>query len=184
MPSLEQMYRTHSIPALQGEFGMRNALAVPRVQKVVVSVGIGKFVVRNPQNANQITDEAILAVGLVAGQKPKVVGAKTSVAGFSLRQGTPVAVSATLRGKRMWEFLERFLTYALPRARDFKGIQTSHLDERGNLNLGFREISIFPETALDKIKTSFGFQVTIVGTGKTKEMNLALYRQLGFPIRS
>lgn len=182
MPLRETFY-SHIIPQLKKELNLKNDLRVPRPLKGIVQIGIGKLISTHPENKDKIIEDASYVISMITGQKPKLVLARKSVAGFKLRKGMPVAVLVTLRKKRLLDFIERLITYALPRAKDFKGIYPNHLDKKGNLNLGFKEVNIFPEAISDKIKYSFGFEVNLVGSGKTREENIKLWSSLGFPLK-
>jgi len=168
---------------LKEELGEKNKLAVPRPVKGIINVGIGKLVTSNPENRDKMLEDVIYVLSMITGQKPKIIKAKKSVAGFKLRKGMPVAALVTLRGKKLLDFIERLLTYALPRSKEFKGVHKNLIDKKGNLNLGFKEINMFPEAISDKIKYSFGFEVNLVGSGKTKEENIKLWSFLGFPLK-
>lgn len=178
---LRQMFYQQLVPALKRELKLTNDLQVPRPAKAIVQIGIGKLLSQNPEAKDKLIEEAVLALSQISGQQPVIVAAKKSVAGFKLREGQPVAVLVTLRGQRLFDFIDRLLTYVLPRLRDFKGIQPNRTDHYGNLNLGFPELTIFPEAISDKIKTNFGLQISLVGTGRTKDENLRLWQALGFP---
>ncbi len=158
-------------------------LKKPRPLKGIVQIGIGKLVTNNPENQQKIVDDASYVLSMITGQKPKVVVAKKSVAGFKLRKGQPVAVLVTLRKKRLYDFIQRLVTYALPRAKDFYGIKENNVDNKGNLNLGFKEATIFPEAISDKIKYTFGLEINLVGSGKNREENLNLWKEWGFPLK-
>jgi large subunit ribosomal protein L5 len=179
--NLRQLFYRDILPTLRSELKLTNDLQVPRPDRAVVQIGIGKLVSQNPETKDRVIEEAVFALSQITGQKPIVVTAKKSVAGFKLRQGQPVAVLVTLRRSRLFDFIERLLTYILPRFRDFKGINPARTDRSGNLNLGFSELSVFPEAISDKIKTNFGLQITLIGTGASKEHNLKLWQALGFP---
>lgn len=168
---------------LKEELGIKNILAVPKPIKAVVNIGIGKLINQNPDNKDKIIEEALYALARITGQRGMVVKARKSIAGFKLKKGMPVAVLVTLRKKRLFDFIERLVTYYLPRYRDFKGIQKNNLDNKGNLNLGFKEISIFPEAISDKIKHNFGLQITIVTNSNNKNENITLWKKLGFPVK-
>lgn len=168
---------------LKKELNIKNILAVPKPIKGIVNIGIGKLITQNPENKDKIVEEAIYALSKITGQKGKVITSRKSVSGFKLRKGMPVAVMVTLRKKRLFDFIERLITYYLPRSRDFKGVKENNLDNRGNLNFGFRDISIFPEAVSDKIKHQFGVQVTIVSNCKDKEKNIILWKKLSFPVK-
>jgi len=158
-------------------------LKKPRPVKGIVQIGIGKLVTSHPEAQEKIIEDGIYVLSMITGQKPKIVAAKKSVSGFKVRKGMPVALLVTLRKKRLLDFIQRLVTYALPRAKDFYGLRANNFDSKGNINFGFREINIFPEAISDKIKYSFGFEVNLVGSGKTKEENIELWRELGFPIK-
>ena len=158
-------------------------LKKPRALKGIVQIGIGKLITAHSDSQQKIIEDAEWALSMVTGQKPKIVSAKKSIAGFKVRQGMPIAVLVTLRKKRLNDFIERLLTYALPRAKDFYGLKLKNFDEKGNINLGFKEINIFPEAISDKIKYNFGLSINLIGSGKTKEENIKLWKDLGFPIK-
>lgn len=168
---------------LQKELNKKNILAVPKPIKGVVQIGIGKLITSNPENKDKILEDAIYVLSMVTGQKPKVITAKKSVAGFKLRKKMPVAVLVTLRKAYLLDFIERLVSYALPRARDFRGITKNLLDNKGNLNIGLRDINVFPEAVSDKIRYNFGIQITLVSSSKNKEENIKLWSKLGFPIK-
>lgn len=168
---------------LKEELNKKNILAVPRPIKGIVHIGIGKLVTSNPENKNKIIEDALYVLSMVTGQKPKIVTAKKSVAGFKLRKKLPIAVMSTLRGKRLLDFIERLVSYALPRAKEFKGITKNLLDNYGNINIGLRDINIFPEAVSDKLRYNFGIQVTLVSSSKNKDENIQLWSKLGFPIK-
>jgi large subunit ribosomal protein L5 len=158
-------------------------LKKPRPVKGIVQIGIGKLVTYHPEAQEKIIEDGMYVLSMITGQKPKIVTAKKSVSGFKVRKGMPVALLVTLRKKRLLDFIQRLVTYALPRAKDFYGLRENNFDSKGNISLGFREVNIFPEAISDKIKYSFGFEVNLVGSGKTKEENIELWRELGFPIK-
>lgn len=168
---------------LKEELGKKNILAVPHPQRGIVNIGIGKLVSSNPENRDKIVEDAVYVLSMIAGQKPKVIKARKSVAGFKLRKGMPVAVLVTLRGKKLLDFIERLVTYVLPRSKEFKGITKNFIDNKGNLNLGFREVNMFPEAISDKIRYNFGIQITLIGSSKNREENIRLWSKLGFPIK-
>jgi large subunit ribosomal protein L5 len=158
-------------------------LKKPRPVKGIVQIGIGKLITSHSEAQEKIIENGIYVLSMITGQKPKIVSAKKSISGFKVRKGMPSALLVTLRKKRLLDFIQRLLNYALPRAKDFYGLRENNFDSKGNINLGFREINIFPEAISDKIKYSFGFEVNLVGSGKTKEENIELWRELGFPIK-
>lgn len=178
MSRLHDNYTTKVLPALRKEFGIANVMAVPRITKITVNVGVGRMA----KDAGAIERvERDLAV--LTGQKPSRRLAKQSIASFKLRQGTPVGVAVTLRGKRMWDFLERFITISLPLSKDFRGIDSKNFDREGSLNVGIKEHSIFPEVNVENVKDIFSMQVTITTTAKNREQGIALLTLLGFPLK-
>jgi large subunit ribosomal protein L5 len=158
-------------------------LKKPRPVKGIVQIGIGKLITSHSEAQGKIIEDGIYVLSMITGQKPKIVSAKKSISGFKVRKGMPSALLVTLRKKRLVDFIQRLVTYALPRAKDFYGLRENNFDSKGDINLGFREINIFPEAISDKIKYSFGLEVNLVGSGKTKEENIELWRELGFPIK-
>jgi large subunit ribosomal protein L5 len=158
-------------------------LKKPRPIKGIVQIGIGKLVTSHPEAQEKIIEDGSYVLSMITGQKPKIVTAKKSISGFKVRKGMPVALLVTLRKKRLNDFIQRLLTYALPRAKDFYGLKANNFDNKGNINLGFREVNIFPEAISDKIKYNFGLSINLVGSGKTKEENIQMWKDLGFPIK-
>jgi large subunit ribosomal protein L5 len=175
-PRLQERYREEIIPALMKEFGYKNLMQAPRLEKVTLNVGLGEAV----QNAKAL-DAASSDVATVTGQHPVITRAKKSIANFKLREGMPIGVMVTLRGSRMWEFLDRALNAALPRIRDFQGVSPNSFDGRGNYSMGIREQVIFPEIEYDKIDKVRGMQLTICTTAKTDEEGQRLLEMLGMP---
>jgi large subunit ribosomal protein L5 len=173
---LREHYQTTVVPALQREFQYKNPMQVPRLHKIVVNVGLGEAV-QNPK----ALDNTVRDIAQITGQKPIVTRAKKSIAAFRLRAGMPVGVTVTLRGERMWEFLDRLMNAALPRLRDFRGVSTRSFDGRGNYSLGLREQLIFPEIDYDKIDKIRGLEVTIVTSARTDEEARRLLELLGMP---
>ena len=176
--SLKQLYTEKSIPALEEGFGYVNALAVPRILKVTVNAGIGRFL-----KESQRIEEIVQSLQTVTGQKVVMTKARKAIAGFKTREGLDVGVRVTLRGERMWQFLDRLVKVSLPRIRDFQGIEATSVDSYGNLNIGLRDHTMFPEIIPEKVQTVFGLQVTVTTTAKTKEEGVELFRTLGFPLR-
>jgi large subunit ribosomal protein L5 len=176
---LRERYRREIVPALMRDFGYTNQLAVPKVAKVVLNMGLGEAV----QNA-KIIDSAVIEMTAIAGQKPVVTRAKKAISNFKLREGLPIGVMVTLRGDRMYEFLDRLVSIALPRVRDFKGVPDRSFDGRGNYALGIREQVIFPEINLDKVEKIKGLTVVICTTARTDAEGKALLRHLGMPFRA
>ncbi len=175
-PRILEKYRTEICPALMKEFGYRNVMQLPRIQKVVVNIGVG-----DAKTDIKFMDAAIAELRAITGQQPLLKRAKKSVAGFKVREGMPVACTVTLRGPRMWEFLDRLISLALPSIKDFQGVSRRGFDGRGNYNLGLREQLIFPEITYDKVIRSRGMNVTIVTTAKSDEEAHALLRGMGMP---
>ena len=179
MPRLKDLYREQVVPTLQKELGYQNVMQVPRMEKIVVNVGLGEAL----QNARAL-DAAVQDITTITGQRPIVTRARKSIANFKLREGNPIGAKVTLRGNRMWDFLDRLCNIALPRQRDFRGISPDSFDGRGNYTLGLREQLIFPEIDYDSIDKIRGFEVTIVTTANTDEEGLQLLRYLGMPFGS
>jgi large subunit ribosomal protein L5 len=176
---LRQRYHEDVIPAMQREFGYANPMQIPRVDKVIVNIGLGEAI----QNAKAI-DAATGDLAQITGQKPIVTRAKRSIAQFRLRTGMPIGAKVTLRGQRMYDFLERTLVLALPRIRDFRGIPTRSFDGRGNFSLGLREQLVYPEIDYDKIDRLRGLEVSIVTTARTDEEGRKLLQLLGMPFQA
>ena len=176
---LRRRYTDEVVPALQREFSYPNAMQIPRVEKVVVNIGLGEAIA----NAKAL-DAAVGDLTTITGQKPIVTRAKRSIAQFRLRTGMPIGAKVTLRGQRMYDFLERTLALALPRIRDFRGIPTRSFDGRGNFSLGLREQLVYPEIDYDKIDRLRGLEISIVTTAKTDEEGRKLLELLGMPFQS
>lgn len=184
MEKLKEKYIKKVIPAMQKNFGYKNRMATPRIEKVVLNSSFGKLASGKTNAEAQKIGEAIAEdMGQIAGQKPVQTHARKSIATFKLRQGAPVGVKVTLRGQRMYDFLDRLVHVVFPRSRDFQGLQPSCIDNQGNLNIGIKEHLFFPEISPEKSRISFGLEVTVTTSAKTKEEGLALFLQLGFPIR-
>lgn len=179
MPRLLDKYRKEVIPAMQAKFGYKNIMAVPKVEKVVINVGAGR-VGSEPKFKERIEKD----IALISGQKPAQRTARKSISGFKVRQGDTSGFISTLRGKRMYDFLDRFISIALPRSRDFRGIETKSFDQKGSLNIGIREQIIFPEVIYESSKDIFPFQVTVTTTARTKEEGVELLKLIGFPIKN
>jgi large subunit ribosomal protein L5 len=165
-------------PKVMQEFGLTNVHAAPRLAKIVLNVGLGEAP-KNPKLLETVVEE----VAVVAGQRPVVTRAKKAISNFSLRQGMPVGVSVTLRGARMWEFLDRFISVAVPRIRDFRGFPTRSFDGRGGYTVGIKEQMIFPEIDYDKVEKIHGMDITFVTTAGRDDLAMALLRELGMPFR-
>lgn len=164
---------------LKGKFGYTNIMAAPHLTKVVVSTGTGGAMKRDNKRNEMVSDR----LAKITGQKPALKGAKQSIASFKIRQGDPVGVTVTLRGPRMYAFLEKFFNISVPRTKDFRGFNRTAVDSMGNLSLGIKEHTIFPETADEDIKDVFGLSVTLVSTAKNKEEGMAFYELLGVPFK-
>lgn len=167
------------VPTLQSELKLGSVFAVPRIQKVVVNVGVGS----KAQQDSKVVDVIAQEIGLITGQKPIINKAKKSIAGFKLREGMPVGVSTTLRGVKMYDFLERLINVALPRVRDFQGLGDTGFDGRGNYSLGIQEHVVFPEITFDIAEKTFSMQLTVVTTAKDKAGTKLLLQSLGFPFK-
>lgn len=179
MTRLKDRYQKDVVPALRKEFGYKNPMAVPKIEKVVVNMGLGEAT----QNA-KIVDTGADELGRITGQKPVTTRAKKSIAQFKVRQGMPVGTMVTLRGQRMYEFLDRLIAIALPRVRDFKGVSPKGFDGRGNYTLGLRDQLIFPEIDYMKVDKARGMNICVVTTAKTDEEARKLLQLLGMPFRT
>ena len=175
---LREHYLKKAIPALTKEFGYKNVMAVPKIEKVSVNIGLGEAT----QNA-KLMDGAVNELGAIAGQKPVICKARKSIAAFKLREGMPIGTMVTLRGDRMFEFLDRLLNVALPRVRDFRGVSTKSFDGRGNYTLGVKDQLIFPEIDYSKVEKTKGMNISITTTARTDAEALALLRAMGMPFR-
>jgi len=175
---LKEQYAQSVVPALMKQFNLTNPMQVPRVEKIVINMGVGDAT-QNPK----LIDAAVRDLTLISGQKPIVTRAKKSIAGFKLREGMPIGVKVTLRGDRMYHFLDKLFNVALPRVRDFRGVSPTAFDGRGNYSLGIREQLIFPEIEYDKVEKVRGMEIIIVTTAETDEMARALLAELGMPFR-
>ena len=175
---LKAHYQTQVVPALVKEFAYSNPNAVPKVTKVSVNIGMGEAT-QNPK----LMDGAVQELATIAGQRPVVTKAKKSIAAFKLREGMSIGCRVTLRGDRMYEFLDRLMNVALPRVRDFRGVSTKSFDGRGNYTLGIRDQLIFPEIDYNKVEKAKGMNICITTTAKTDAEGVALLKQLGMPFR-
>ena len=178
MARLLDRYREQLVPQLMEEFGYKNVMQVPKLEKIVLNIGLGEAI----QNAKAI-DAAVGDLAAITGQKPVVTRAKRSIAAFKLRAGMPIGCRVTLRGNRMWEFLDRLMSIALPRVRDFRGVSTKSFDGRGNYTLGIRDHLIFPEIDYNKVERPKGMNITIVTTAGNDERAQYLLRELGMPFQ-
>ena len=178
MNRMQERYQQEVVPALQNAFGFRNVMEIPRVQKVIVNIGLGEAM-----GNSKALEAAITDMTTITGQKPIQTKARKSIANFKLREGVIIGVKVTLRGDRMWAFLDRLLNVALPRVRDFRGVSPEAFDGRGNYTLGLRDQLIFPEIEYDKIDKLRGMEITIVTTAKNDEHSRAMLKFLGMPFR-
>jgi len=175
-PRLRKRYRDDVVPKLMSEFGIKNPMAVPRLEKISLNMGLGEA-----SRNIKVLDDALVEMQALAGQKPTMTRAKKSIAAFKLREGMPIGARVTLRGDRMWDFLDRLISIALPRVRDFRGVPKKSFDGRGNYTLGIKDQLIFPEIDLNKVETTKGMNITITTTAGNDERALFLLRELGMP---
>jgi large subunit ribosomal protein L5 len=175
---LKERYRSEVAPSLMKTLNLKNVMQVPRLEKVIVNIGVGEAL-DNPK----ALDAAVIDLTLISGQKPIISKARKSIANFKLREGRAIGVKVTLRGERMWSFLDRLMNVALPRVRDFRGVSPNSFDGRGNYTLGFREQLVFPEIEYDKIDKLRGLEVTIVTTARNDDHGRQLLQMLGMPFR-
>lgn len=178
MNNMRERYQKEIAPTLQKSLGLQNVMQIPRVKKVVVNIGLGEAL-DNPK----ALDAAVNDLTAIAGQKPVITKARKSIANFKLREGRAIGTSVTLRGDRMWSFLDRLMNIVLPRVRDFRGVSAESFDGRGNYTLGLREQIIFPEIEYDKVDKVRGMEITIVTSAPTDDQALALLQMLGMPFR-
>lgn len=179
VPRLKERYRKEIVPALMKEFSYRNVMAVPRLRKITVNMGLGEAI----QNA-KLLDAATHELSQITGQKPVITRARKSIANFKLRKNMPIGAMVTLRGERMYEFIDRLMNVALPRVRDFRGLSTRAFDGRGNYTLGLRDQLVFPEVDYAKVEKVKGLNISIVTDARTDAEALALLRHLGMPFRA
>jgi large subunit ribosomal protein L5 len=178
LPRLKARYRAEIVPGLRDQFEFANVMQVPTLTKIVVNMGVG-----DAARDSKLIEGAIRDLAAITGQKPSVTKARKSIAQFKLREGMPIGCHVTLRGDRMWEFMDRLLSVALPRIRDFRGLSPKQFDGRGNYTFGLNEQSMFHEIDQDKIDRVRGMDITVVTTAKTDDEGRALLRQLGFPFK-
>lgn len=179
VPRLKTKYREEVAPALMQQFGYTSVMQIPRLTKISINQGIG-----DATQDKKLVDNAIQEMSIIAGQKPVSTKAKNSISNFKLREGMTIGVKTTLRDERMYEFLDRLITVALPRVRDFRGVNDKSFDGRGNYTMGITEQIIFPEIDIDKVNKIMGFDITFVTTAKTDAEALALLKALGMPFRN
>lgn len=178
MARMKEQFDKEIIGALQQELGMKNSMEAPRVSKITVNMGVGEA-----KTDAKLLDDAVEEMTVITGQKPKITRARKSIANFKLREGMPIGCTVTLRGNRMYEFLDRLVSIALPRVRDFRGISPKSFDGRGNMSIGIKEQIIFPEIDYDSISVTRGLDVTITTTARNDEEGRALIEKLGMPFR-
>ena len=179
MAQLKQKYEAESVPALQEEFSYANSMEIPKIEKIILNMGLGEAI-----NDNKIMDEAVKELETISGQKPIITRAKKSIAAFKLREGMPVGCTVTLRQSRMYDFYSKLVNIALPRVRDFLGVSPKGFDGRGNYTLGIKEQIIFPEIDYDKVNRVKGMNVTIVTSAKTDKEGFTLLKLMGMPFRN
>ncbi|QQS61568.1 MAG: 50S ribosomal protein L5 [Candidatus Moraniibacteriota bacterium] len=177
--STQEKYRKDVVKDLSSRFGISNIHSVPKIEKVIVNVGVGRI-----HKENQKIEAICNDITQITGQKPVVVLSKRAIAGFKIREGVPSGIKVTLRGNRMWDFLDRLIHIALPRTRDFQGLEKSIVDQAGNLNLGIREHTIFPEIRAEKVQFPFSLQVTVVTSSGNREIAEVLFSALRFPFKT
>jgi len=178
MNILKERYQKEISPALMKALGLTNVMEIPRIKKVVVNIGLGEAL-DNPK----ALDAAVIDLAAIAGQKPVITKARKSIANFKLREGRAIGTAVTLRGEKMWSFLDRLMNIVLPRVRDFRGVSAESFDGRGNYTLGLREQIIFPEIEYDKVDKVRGLEITIVTNAQTDDKAAALLQMLGMPFR-
>ncbi|MCD6500535.1 50S ribosomal protein L5 [bacterium] len=184
MLKLKDKYKKEVIPAMREKFGYKNDLAVPKIKKVVVNCGFGRMITGKTSKEREKIQEYIFNIlALITGQRPQYREAKKSISSFKLKKKMPIGARVTLRGQRMYDFLEKLIWLVFPRTRDFKGISTKQFDKEGNLTVGFKEYTPFPEVTSEKEKGIFGLEVTVVTTAKNREEGIELLRLMGFPIQ-
>ena len=178
MARLKEKYNKEIAPAIAKEFGIKNPMAIPRIEKIIVNMGMGEAI-----SNSKILDVAVEELKVITGQKPVITKAKKSIASFKLRQGMPIGTMVTLRGERMYEFLDRLISVALPRVRDFRGVSAKAFDGRGNYTLGIREQLIFPEIDFNKVDKTRGMNISIVTTARNDDEARSLLKAIGMPFR-
>ncbi len=180
IPRLLTKYRKEVIPAMEKKFDYKNIMSIPKISKVVINIGIGRISVAKENKFIEKIEKDLIKV---SGQKPTIRKSKQSISGFKVRQGMDVGMMVTLHGKRMYDFIDRLISIALPRMRDFRGIDSKSFDQGGSLNIGIKEHNIFPEVTYESVKDIFGMQVTITTTAKSKDEGVELLKLIGFPIK-
>lgn len=176
---VKDKYTKMAVSEMKKKFGYKSVMAVPQIKKVVVNVGIGKIT-----KENEKVEEILNSITAITGQKPVKTKARKAIAGFKVREGAEIGVKVTLRGTRMWQFIDRLISATLPRTRDFQGINRKAVDKKGNINIGIKEHMIFPEISPERVKYAFGLQVTVSTDARSQEEGLELFKLLGFPLKS
>ncbi|MDD3399584.1 MAG: 50S ribosomal protein L5 [Candidatus Paceibacterota bacterium] len=185
MISLIEKYQKEVVPEMKKEFGYKNILAIPRITKVVVNTGFGRqMVAATGEEQKRIQESVFNDLAIICGQKPQLTRAKKSISSFKLRQGMAIGAKVTLRRKRMYDFLQRLVGLALPRTRDFQGIDPKAIDREGNMTIAVKEHISFPEISPEKSRINFGFEVTVATSAKSKQEAEKLFRLLGFPLKN
>ena len=185
MLKLKDKYQKEVIPQMTEKFGYKSIMAVPRIKKAVVNTGFGREIVAKTGDEQKKFQEAILEqLSLICGQKAVLTRAKKSIAGFKIRKGLPVGAKITLRGRIMYDFLERIINVVLPRSRDFRGIDPKSVDEKGNMTFAIKEYIAFPEIAQEKVRQIFGLEITVATDARSREEGLELLKLMGFPIKT
>ena len=182
---LKEKCKKEVVPKMKEKFGYKSIMASPKIEKVSINAGIGRLIAGKTSDEQKKISSAILEnLTVIAGQKAVLARAKKSISSFKIRQGMPVGCKVVLRGKRMYDFLERLINIALPRVRDFRGIDLKSFDKKGNLTVAFKEQFVFPEISPEEAKIIFGFEITVVTTAKTKEEGIELLKLMGLPLKS
>ncbi len=182
--NFQEKYKKEIIPAMKKKFGYKSVMAVPKIEKVVINTGLGRLLaLKTSQEQKDAIEKISNDIAQITGQKPNVCLAKKSIAAFKVRQGMPLGIKVTLRGKRMTDFITRFISIVLPRSRDFRGIDQNVVDKNGNISVGIKEHTIFPEISAENVRQIFGLEVIVATTAKTKEEGIELFRLLGFPFK-
>ncbi|MGB3988371.1 MAG: 50S ribosomal protein L5 [Minisyncoccales bacterium] len=184
MTGIKEKYNQEVVSAMMERFGYKNRNQAPKIDKVVINIGFGRdAIAKSGEELRKFISGITDDLAAITGQKPSMRQARKSIAGFKLREGNVIGAKVTLRGERMYDFLDRLIHVALPRSRDFRGLNNKSFDDEGNMSIGIKEQIIFPEVSVDKIRNIFGFQITIRTTASTKEEGVELMRLLGFPIK-
>jgi large subunit ribosomal protein L5 len=178
VPRFLTRYRDEAVPEMKEQFGQKNTMALPRLEKIVVNVGLGKV-----ENQNVVMEAAQAELAAITGQRPLITQAKRPIAGFKLRKGDRIGLKVTLRGYRMWEFMDRLISVAVPRVRDFRGLSNKAFDGAGNYSMGLTEHTVFPEIDIDKVQHTFGMDITFVIVNSTPERSEVFLRKMGVPLK-